>query len=333
MNYIGSKQRLSDFIVHHISQVVGDLSECVLADLFTGTGIIARTFKSKVKSLITNDIEPYSFALLQHYIGNHELIGRQDELLEMLNNVMPTEGLIFKYYCLGGGENRQYFSDENGKKIDAIRQKITDWQTKAYITQSEYHFLRASLLESADKIANTASVYGAFLKKLKRSAQQAVHLLPAQSEPTQARHMVYAEDSNVLIKNITGDILYLDPPYNARQYGANYHLLNTLALYDDINPQGKTGLRENYYKSPYCQKQKALPALYELIKEAKFKYIFLSYNNEGILSHTQIREIFTTFGSYQVFTTPYLRFKADKDKNRVYKDTKTEEYLHCLVKD
>lgn len=332
MNYIGSKHRLSFFIEEHIRQVVGELSGCVLADLFAGTGIVARLFKGKTKQVIANDIEPYSLALLRHYIGNHEVLGTQENLLHDLNVVEPREGLIFQHYCWGGGEQRQYFSDENGKKIDAMRQTIEVWRQAESITPQEYHFLLASLIESADKIANTASVYGAFLKKLKRSAQKPLEVLPAYSEPTEAIHQIFSEDSNALIYKIEGDILYLDPPYNARQYGANYHLLNTIALYDAIKPQGKTGLRENYYRSAYCQKNRVLPALTELIREARFKYIFMSYNNEGLLSHEQIRALFSQFGTYSVFTTQYTRFKADQDHKRAYKDNQTEEFLHCLVK-
>lgn len=332
MNYIGSKHRLSAFIQTNIQNTVGDTQATIFADIFAGTGIVARLFKGKTKQIIANDIEPYSNALLQNYIGNHIVLGRQDELLYELNQAPMQEGLIFQNYCIGGGTQRQYFSDENGKRIDGMRQSIGDWQNKQYINQAEYYFLLASLIESADKIANTASVYGAFLKQLKPSAQKELNLLPAQFELTQASHQIFSEDSNTLIKKITGDILYLDPPYNARQYGANYHLLNTIALYDAINPQGKTGLRENYYKSDYCKKNKVLPALYQLIHDAQFKYIFLSYNNEGLLSHEQIRNIFTEFGSYTVFTQNYARFKADKDKNRTFKHIQTAEFLHCLVK-
>ena len=334
MNYIGSKQRLSVFIEDNIRQIVPHLSTCVFADLFAGTGAVARLFKSKTQQIIANDIEPYSHALLQHYIGNHTLLplDRQDELLLALNAVKGQEGLIYQHYCMGGGQNRQYFSDENGKKIDAMRQTIEAWKKQQIITQQEFYFLLASLIESTDKIANTASVYGAFLKKLKNSAQKSIEVVAAYSESTPHEHQVFSEDSNTLISKISGDILYLDPPYNARQYGANYHLLNTLALYDTINPQGKTGLREDYYKSAYCKKNQAFPALWELIKEARFPYIFLSYNNEGILSHAQIKEIFSAFGTYQVFSTQYQRFKADKDQNRTFKDIQTEEFLHCLIK-
>ena len=96
---------------------------------------------------------------------------------------------------------------------------------------------------------------------------------PAEYVLNDNEHQVYNEDSNRLIKEIEGDILYLDPPYNARQYGANYRLLNTIALYDDFKPKGKTGLR-NYNKSQYCSKSSVKLSFEYLIKNANFNYIF-----------------------------------------------------------
>ena len=115
----------------------------------------------------------------------------------------------------------------------------------------------ASLLESADKVANTASVYGAYLKHIKKSAQKDLKIEPALFSQTKNIHKVFNRSANDLIKEIEGDILYLDPPYNTRQYGANYHLLNTIAKYDSFVPKGKTGLR-NYEKSVYCMKNEVL---------------------------------------------------------------------------
>lgn len=187
------------------------------------------------------------------------------------------------------------------------------------------------MLENADAVANTASVYGAYLKHLKKSAQKSLTLKPAFFDLNDATHEVFNADANLLINEIEGDVLYLDPPYNARQYGSNYHLLNTIAKYDDFTPNGKTGLR-NYYRSLYCQKRGVAEVFENLIKNAKFKYIFLSYNNEGLMSDGELRRIFEKYGRYGLMMTDYQRFKADKTENRNHKAIGTVEYLHILEK-
>jgi len=161
MNYIGSKLKLSSFLKGNIKAVCGtDLSQKVFCDIFAGTGIVSRIFKLEVKDVICNDVEYYSYVLLRNYIGNNVKIDYKSYIKE-LNKLNPAAGFIYKNYCLGSGSGRQYFSDENGKKIDAIRQKISELKG---IDDSLFFFLLASLIESADKVANTASVYGAFLK-------------------------------------------------------------------------------------------------------------------------------------------------------------------------
>ena len=175
-------------------------------------------------------------------------------------------------------------------------------------------------------------IYGAFLKSLKKSAQKPIVIAPATYQFNSHSHQVYREDANTLIKSISGDILYLDPPYNARQYGANYHLLNTIAEYKDFEPKGKTGLRE-YNKSNYCSKSAVIDSFEGLIADAKFKYIVLSYNNEGLMSIDTIRHIMSKYGRYQVFQKEYTRFRADKAENRNHLADTTTEYLHFLIKD
>ena len=334
MNYIGSKYSLLDFIDHTIKSVVGeDMSQLVLCDLFAGTGIVGRHFKTQVGQVISNDWEYYSYILNRNYIGNHLEIEGKEDYIKKLNQLEGIDnGFIYSQYCLGGGNNRQYFSDENGKKIDAARVAIEEWKNNGEISDDLYYFLLCSLIESADKYANTASVYGAFLKSLKKSAQKPIVIAPATYQFNCHNHQVYREDANTLIKSICGDILYLDPPYNARQYGANYHLLNTIAEYKVFEPKGKTGLRE-YNKSDYCSKSVVRDSFERLIADAKFKYIVLSYNNEGLMSIDTIRQIMSKYGRYQVFQKEYSRFRADKAENRNHLADTTTEYLHVLIKE
>lgn len=333
MNYIGSKFKLSSWIEEEVKKVVGnDLSQKTFCDIFAGTGIVGRTFKKNVKKIISNDLEYYSYVLNKNYIENHEKIPNKEAFIEELDNLpLIDTGFIYQNYCMGSGSERQYFSDENGKKIDTIRTQIEIWKKDEKIDDNLYYFLLASLIESADKVANTASVYGAFLKHIKKSASQKLVLEPAYFIENDNSHEVHRANSNDLIKDIEGDILYLDPPYNARQYSANYHLLNTIALYDNFTPKGKTGLRE-YNRSNYCKKSEVAKEFEELIKNAKFKYIFLSYNNEGLMSEDEVKTIMEKYGKYDLKTKEYQRFKADKTENRNHKADSTFEYLHIIEK-
>ena len=333
MNYIGSKLKLIDFIKSNVYEIVGkDLSNLIFCDLFAGTGIVGRSFKSEVKQIISNDLEYFSFVLNKNYIENCTEIAEKDYFIEKLNSLPLLEnGIIFNNYCMGSGSARQYFSDFNGKKIDTIRIAIEQYKNKNLVDEKMYFFLLASLLESADKVANTASVYGAFLKHLKKTAQKEMKYEGANFSLSGNRHLVYNCDSNELIKKISGDIVYLDPPYNSRHYGSNYHILNTIALYDSFEPVGKTGLRQ-YKKSNYCSKQKVLESFEELIKNANFKFIFLSYNNEGLMKKEEIEQIMRNYGKYILKNQNYSRFKADKDKNRNHKALSTNEFLHILIK-
>lgn len=334
MNYIGSKCKLLPFLQQSIESTLKKhntkpLQDSIFCDLFAGTGAVSKAFKLKVKQVISNDKEYYSFVLNQNYITNYTPIIRADELLKTLNNTPLKKGKIFTHYALGSGSGRQYFSDENAMKIDGIRERIAAWRQSGFINEAEFYFLLASLLESADSVANTACVYGAFLKCLKKSATKELVLSPAVFESGHNSHKVFNEDSQNLITQISGDILYLDPPYNAREYGANYHLLNTIALYDDFIPKGKTGLRE-YKKSAWCKKSCVENALDFLLQNAQFEWIFVSYNDEGLLSLEKIEKLMKKYGRYACVKQDYQRFKADSTRQQ--KQSKTTEYLHILHK-
>ena len=344
MNYIGSKYSLIDFFFFLINETLIKHnetripSEMVFADLFAGTGVVSGSFKNDGYSIIANDIQYYSYVITKHMIENNGNLDKErcDKLIFELNRIAGFEGFIYKNYSYEGTEGqefrRMYFSEFNAKKCDAIRLEIEKMYNEKKINENEYFFLLGSLINSIDKYANTASVYGAFLKKLKRSAQKEMQLLPLPVMHGNVKCKVYNENISELIKKVSGDILYLDPPYNERQYCTNYHMLETIARYDSPVIKGKTGLREySAQKSVFCIKNKVAEAFEDLIKNADFKYIFLSYNNEGLMSFETIEKIMRKFGRYKVFMKTYRRFKADNARDN--KSDRTVEYLHCLVKE
>ena len=344
MNYIGSKYSLIEFLKTSINKTLearGETrqpSEMVFADLLAGTGVVASAFKEEGYRVLANDVQYYSYAVTKHIVENGENLdtARCEELIKELNALEGAEGFIYKNYTFEGTEGqefrRMYFSAHNAKKCDAMRMKIEEWYTSGKINENEYFFLLGSLVNSIDKYANTASVYGAYLKTLKKSAQKEMELtaLPTVYGSTECK--AYNEDIATLITKVSGDILYLDPPYNARQYCSNYHLLETIARYDSPEIKGKTGLRDySAQKSDFCMKDKVAETFAHIIKNAKFKYIFLSYNNEGLMSFDTIEKIMKKHGKYKVYMQQYRRFKADNARDS--KADSTIEYLHCLVKE
>lgn len=345
MNYIGSKSSILEYIDDTINDFVKPKNKkLILCDIFSGTGAVGKYFKKKGYSIISNDIQYYSFVTAKHFIENNKnlhftkLKQNNIEPFEYLNSLKGVKGFIYNNYSSEGTSGkefeRQYFSDSNAMKIDAIRMQIEKWKDNNIITEEEYYYLLSSLIEASDKVANTASVYEAFLKQLKSSASKPIEIKPLEIiiNNKSKSLKVYNEDCNELIKKISGDILYMDPPYNTRKYDTNYHMLETIALYDNPEIKGKAGIRsETIKKSKYCQKREAIVAFEELIKNAKFKYLLLSYNDEGIIPVEDIKKIMSKYGKYKCYEKKHKRFKADS--KREYLKDFTIEYIHCLKKD
>lgn len=345
MNYIGSKVKLLSFIEKSILSLID--KDCkVFCDLFAGTGVVGANFKQLGFKIISNDIQYYSYALNKQLICNHKEL-KFDNLIDIVpkldlceisqrkklicdyltKNIRPKEGFISKNYSPTKQNERMYLTNSNARKCDAIRVKIEDWKNNKLINDDEYFFLIASLIKSIDRYANVVSVYGAFLKKFKENALKEFIMRPHRHILNDQEHKVFNEDANKLIKKISTDILYIDPPYNNRQYATNYHLLETIARYDKPKIYGKTGLREySEQKSKYCLKNESAGALKDLIEHAKAKYIFISYNNEGIIPQEMIKKFLQAKGEYGCFEIKYSRYKADLKRN--YIANSTIEYLH-----
>lgn len=290
--------------------------------------LYGRHFKRKGYEVIGNDLQAYSYALGKHYIENNEKL--DDSYFDKLNNVEGVDGFIYNNYAAGSGSGRLYYSDYNARKVDAARQLIENDYHDGVINENEYYYYLSSILESIDKHANTASVYGAFLKKIKKTAQKDVVFTPVETILSDKNNIMLQGDANVNIKKISGDVLYLDPPYNSRQYNANYHLLETIALYDNPPIKGKTGIRadDEKTKSNYSKKREALQSLDNLIDNANYPLILLSYNNEGIITLEDIINTFEKYGTYKQYKKEYKKFKSQTTQE----NSKVYEYIHVLRK-
>lgn len=321
LNYIGSKKTLLPFLRYVITKHVSDGK---FGDLFAGTGTVGHYFSQQGFHITANDIEKYSV------ITNKALLlcPFSDELevwIKELNNLEGITGLIHQHFSPGGKDKRMFFTEENAQKADAIRQQIELWRED--ITKDEYCFLLASLLESLDAVANTTSVYGAYLKQFKRSA-----LIPLELKPIHTNREIegkhHVSNLNVLDIDEKFDVVYLDPPYVARQYGANYVPLNYLVDYDrNITVYGKSGLID-YYKSPFASKSKARKAFQDLFDHIQTKHLFLSYNDQGILSLKEMIELLNKLGDVITYEIEYKRYQARKNQVK-----KTVEYLHYVLVD
>jgi adenine-specific DNA-methyltransferase len=341
LNYIGSKQTLLPFL-EQVYRQVADGTERTFCDVFAGTGAVGRAFKRLGFRVLANDLQYYAYVLNRAYVEiNHqpEFAGLRREfglpphkgddsvaeVIAFINRMPGTAGVLARNYGPAGG--RLYYTTENAEKADAIRQAIEIWKTDGVFTADEYFYVLCSLLEAIDQVANTASVYGAFLKAFKKSALRPLVLKPLELSNHVSGCRAFHRDSNELIREIDSDVLYLDPPYNHRQYGANYHVLETVAAYDEPSATGVTGMRD-YVRSRYCQAQSARLAMEQLVRDASTRHILVSYNDEGLLSLGELREILSLRGEPRTFECRYDRFKADN--KRAYKRDSTIEYVHYV---
>lgn len=338
MRYIGCKKLLLEEIESFIDENVEQAE--TFCDIFSGTVCVANYFKPKYK-IISNDLLSFSYFIQKGVIENSKIPNFQilkdkkniDDPIDYFNNLTLEEiGNLAEEKCFCQNNyspigNRMYFTERNALKIDYIRNKINDWKKDNFITLTEYYYLVAALIEAVPFVSNISGTYGAYNKWWDKRALNDLKLEHFNITDNKKENEVYNTDGNELVNSISGDILYIDPPYNSRQYAPNYHVLETIALYDFPQLKGITGLRDySGKKSKYCVKSNVLEAFENLIKKANFKHIILSYSNEGLMNITDIEKILKNYGkadTYKLLKIPYRRFKS--------RETNSKKQLHELL--
>lgn len=343
MRYIGSKILLLDNIKQVIDENIENAN--TFCDIFSGTSCVARYFKSWYK-IYSNDLLYFSYVLQKGTVENNsvplfkniiKVLGKSP--IKFLNE-LPTECMeeleISKRFCQNnyspkGG--RMYMTEDNALRIDFCRNKIEEWKKNNLVNEYEYFYLLASLIEGVPFISNISGTYGAYHKTWDKRAFKEFKLIELDIIMNEESNKSFNEDGTELLKRIEGDILYIDPPYNNRQYLPNYHVLETIAKYDFPELKGVTGQRkEEYEKSKFCSKKTVKDEFIKTIKNANFRYIILSYSSDGLISVEEIEKILKEFGkidTYKRYEIPYRRYKSRNTTNSV----ELKEYLFYIEKE
>ena len=343
MRFIGSKAALLGCIESAVNENA-EGGEQTFCDLFSGTGAVANYFKPRY-TIYSNDLLHFSYVIQKAVIENNTVPGFQK--LKRIGIANPfrfleetaVEPAIYEpgYFFLAdnysprGECGRMYLSEKNAMRIDFIRNTIEAWKKAGLLDDSEYYYLLAGLVEGVPSVSNITGTYGAYLKKWDKRAFKNFEMVRLNVTDNGRRNLCFNEDANRLIGQLEGDILYLDPPYNSRQYAPNYHLLETVSKYDHPKIQGVTGMRPyEDERSAFCVKREVADVFEDLIDKARFSHILLSYSSDGLMTSGQIETILKKYGiesSFQRYDIPYRKYKS-----KIPNENALREYLFYVRK-
>lgn len=324
---MGSKYKLIPFIKNIVEKECKDILS--VADIFAGTGVVADAFKNK--KIITNDILYSNYVIHNCFFGIEEVdIEKIKRYIEQYNELEDFEE---NYMSINFADT--FFSKYNCKKIGYIREDIENKYNNKDINKRERSCLITSLLFAMDKIANTCGHYDAYRQGA--DLDKELVLLMPELTPNSINNEQYNIDTNKLVREIEADLVYIDPPYNSRQYCDAYHLLENVACWEKPEVEGVARkMDRTNLKSDYCTKS-APVAFEDLIKNIKAKYILVSYNNMGNkgndrsnarISDEEIIRILKAKGTVKVFEEDYKAFTTGKSDIKEHK----ERLFLCICK-
>lgn len=320
MRYLGNKTRM----LENINSVILDnnITEGVFCDLFAGSGSVGDYFKERFQ-IISNDFLHSLSIVNKAKLENKDVPSFKDFIKKYgvdpftyFNNkiyISDSQFFITNNYSPKG--NRQFFTEKNATKIDGIRIEIEKLYKDFIIDLKERNFLIASLIESVMGVSNTTGTYEAYLKNWDNRALKEFELQPINIRKTNKifNNTIYNKDSNELLRRITGDVLYIDPPYTVTDYNSAYHVLESISKYDYPTIGGITGRRKEITKkSKYTKKKQALINFEDLFRQANFNHILVSYSTQGLVSVDELVELAKRFAinnEVKVYEFPFREYK------------------------
>ncbi len=343
--YIGNKRKLLGLIGQAIAKTKV-ASTGTFLDVFAGSGVVSRMAKKQGFRVIANDWEPYAKSINGCYIGCNsapafEALGGYESAIAALNAVTPREDWVTKHLCPADDNHydirkeRLFYTHTNGMMIDAMRLQLEDWQADGLLSELELSCLLAPMLYQACYTSNTSGVFKGFHNGWGGQTKTALYrilsqfqLKPAVFYDNGQANSVTRLDAALLAQKLrddgeTVDIAYLDPPYNQHPYGSNYHVLNTITLWDhpplteQIEGRNKAAIREDWRtkrRSPYNHRGAADDAYNTLLQSLNARYILTSYSTDGTIPLSSLVEACLRRGQTEFVAQQYKRYRVSSQR-------------------
>ncbi len=343
--YIGNKRKLLGLIQQALHKT-GIGPEATFLDVFAGSGVVSRMAKRMGFRVIANDWEPYSFEISKCCIQCNEApefrsIGGYDGALTWLNTLAPVEDWITKHLCPSDDGNydiltdRLFYTRTNGMIMDAMRIEVAQWEDAGLISPLEKACLLTPMLYQASYTSNTSGVFKGFHNGWGGQTRTALyrilsefHLKPIIFYDNDKDNLVFKVDSADLAEalgdsGVRADVAYLDPPYNQHPYGSNYHVLNTITLWDKpmlserIEGRNKAAIREDWRtqrRSAYNYRREAIAAYTSLMHSLKARYLLTSYSTDGMVSLKDLVETCVSRGQTDFVLQGYKRYRVSSQR-------------------
>ena len=344
--YIGNKRKLLGLILETISATGETPATTDFVDLFSGTGVVSRFAKKLGFRVITNDWEPYSETINLCHIKTQRpptyFNGcSYENVLAYLNQLPPAEGWITQHLCPDDDLNydtsrdRMFYMRKNGMRIDAIREQVSKWDVEGNLTTEQRASLLAPLLYSACYNSNTSGVFKGFHNGWGGQTSTALYriagdlsLRPASFFDNSKDNLVLRDDAQKIASSFKdyaceNAIVYIDPPYNQHPYGSNYHVLNSVTLWDQpelsrkISGRDKSAIRLDWRterRSAYNHKDEARFAYNRLLQSLPVKWVATSYSTDGFIPLLDMVKANHSVGNVTAFTRGYKRYRVSSQR-------------------
>ncbi|HBI45730.1 MAG TPA: DNA modification methylase [Planctomycetales bacterium] len=336
ITYIGNKRSLLGHIDKAVFRVKERLGKSRLRifDAFAGSGVVSRYFKRHAERLVSNDLENFAAVAGRCFLRNHSSVdlSRLRKVVDDLNGrAEMTEfppGFIEKLYAPAdesdiAATDRVFYTRDNASRLDNYR-RLLEGVDPAY-----RDLLLGPLLSEASVHANTSGVFKGFYKdratgigKFGGSNGDALVRIKGRIEldvPVLSRFEcdveVHQQDANTLAGQLRGfDLAYFDPPYNQHPYGSNYFMLNLLVDYQKPELISTvSGIPTDWQRSDYNVRSRCLSRLAELIRAVDASFVLVSFNDEGFIAPSEMRQLLTQIGKLEVIEIPYNTFRGSRN--------------------